>query len=103
MVRARLVVMAVAIASAGLADASGAVTPDGRATMFTDWHGSFASAQDAPGVVLTGVRIRVGAGGRAGRIWVRVVNGDKVRVHGPFALPSTPGTYTLAVPHEHWE
>ena len=49
--RARLVVVAVAIASAGLADASGAVTPDGRATMFTDWHGGFTEQSLGPTVL----------------------------------------------------
>src|SRR4051794_39924283 len=109
MVSLRLGVLALAVASAGFAgDGRAELTPDGPATLMTQWHGA-VTMEGPRRDVLTGARVTVGPGGRGGGIWLRVVNHSSekpvpvIHVRGPFAPPAKPGTYTFPLPHEHWD
>jgi hypothetical protein len=93
----------VAVVASGSEDAR--LTPTGRSTVWSPWVGP-VTTEGRHSDVLVAVRIRVGAGGRAGRVRLRVVGGAPgagVRLGGTFALPARPGTYTFPAPHVRWD
>src|SRR3954465_5014928 len=101
---ASLIVPAALLAFA--AQSPDTLTPEGPATLYSDWHGAVTLEGPHP-ALLTGVRVVVGPGGRAGtvRSLVRVspAVGEQgprgVYVGQPVTLPAEPGTYTFSAPH----
>ncbi|WP_028063755.1 hypothetical protein [Solirubrobacter soli] len=81
-------------------------TPDGPATLYSDWHGAMTLEGDHP-ELLTGYRVTVQPGGRAGTIRLLVFEnppfGEQgprmVHVGQPVLLPAEPGAYTFPAPH----
>lgn len=88
------------------AQAPDTLTPDGPATLYSDWHGAVTLEGSHP-ELLTGFRVLVQPGGRAGtiRLLVHVRSFDDpsipqtVSVGQPVTLPAEPGTYTFPAPH----
>jgi hypothetical protein len=82
------------------------LTPDGPATLYSDWHGASTLEGDHP-ELLTGFRVVVQPGGRAGRIRFLVhvdpafgePGPEEVHVGQPLTLPAEPGTYIFPAPH----
>jgi len=82
------------------------VTPEGPATLYSDWHGAMTLEGEHP-ELLTGFRVVVQPGGRAGTIRFLVHEnpafGEEgprtVHVGPPVTLPAEPGTYTFPAPH----
>ena len=82
------------------------LTPEGPATLYSDWHGLMTAEGERP-ELLTGFRVVVQPGGRAGTIRFLVhqnpaFGGDgprAVHVGDPVTLPAEPGTYTFPAPH----
>ena len=78
------------------------LTPDGPATLYSDWHGAITLEGEHP-ELLTGYRVTVQPGGRAGTIRLLVFEnppfGEEgprtVHVGQPVSLPAEPGTYTF--------
>ena len=87
------------IALLAFAQVSGeTVTPDGPATLYADRHG----AQSDVGVreeLLTGLRVTVQPGGKAGTVRLLVNHRGTVHAGAPFTLPAEPGTYVYPAPH----
>ena len=83
-----------------------ALTPEGPATLYSDWHGGQTDEGEQP-ALLTGFRVVVQPGGRAGTIRFLVhqspafgePGSGTVHVGGPVTLPAEPGTYTFQAPH----
>jgi hypothetical protein len=81
-------------------------TPDGPATLYSDWHGAVTLEGEHP-ELLTGFRVVVQPGGRAGTIRFLVEERPEfdedapriVHVGQPVTLPAEPGTYTFPAPH----
>src|SRR3954452_14205188 len=80
-------------------------TPEGPATLYSDWHGAMTLEGEHP-ELLTGFRVVVQPGGRAGTIRLlvheRPAFGEgptTVHVGQPVTLPDEPGTYTFPAPH----
>ena len=88
------------------AQSPGTLTPEGPATLYSDWHGAMTLEGEHP-EVLTGFRVVVQPGGRAGTIRFLVHESPafdedgprKVHVGQPVTLPAEPGTYTFPAPH----
>src|SRR3954464_12039686 len=88
------------------AQAPDRLEPDGPATLYSDWHGAQTAEGEHP-ELLTGFRVVVQPGGRAGTIRFLVLARpespsdapDAVSVGPPVTLPAEPGTYTFAAPH----
>src|SRR3954453_859124 len=82
------------------------LTPDGPATLYSDWHGAITLEGPHP-ELLTGFRVVVQPGGRAGTIRFLVLHRPNIGEQGPQAvyvgqpvtLPAEPGTYTFSAPH----
>ena len=82
------------------------LTPEGPATLYSDWHGAATDEGEHP-ELLTGFRVVVQPGGRAGTIRFLVHEspafGEQgprtVHVGQPVTLPAEPGTYTFPAPH----
>jgi hypothetical protein len=82
------------------------LTPEGPASLYSDWHGAMTLEGEHP-ELLTGFRVVVQPGGRAGTIRFLVHEspafGEQgrrtVHVGQPVALPAEPGTYTYPAPH----
>ena len=82
------------------------LTPEGPATLYSDWHGFQTDEGEQP-ELLTGLRVVVQPGGRAGTIRFLVHEspgfGEQgtrtVHVGPPVTLPAEPGTYTFPAPH----
>jgi hypothetical protein len=82
------------------------LTPEGPATLYSDWHGASTLEGERP-ELLTGFRVVVQPGGRAGTIRFLVhtnpafgEEGERaVHVGPPLTLPAEPGTYTFPAPH----
>ena len=82
------------------------LTPEGSATLYSDWHGGQTDEGERP-ELLVGFRVVVGPGGRAGTVRFLVREGPgfdepkppTVHVGPPVTLPAEPGTYTFAAPH----
>ena len=82
------------------------LTPEGPATLYSDWHGGQTDEGPHP-ELLTGFRIVVQPGGRAGTIRFLVSTRPEpgepgqptVSVGDPVTLPAEPGTYTFPAPH----
>jgi hypothetical protein len=82
------------------------LTPEGPATLYRDWHGGMTAEGEHP-ELLTGFRVVVQPGGRAGTIRFLVHEspafGEEgpraVHVGPPVTLPAEPGTYTFPAPH----
>ena len=82
------------------------LTPEGPATLYSDWHGAQTAEGEHP-ELLTGFRVVVQPGGRAGTIrflvhaWPEFASDgpEAVSVGPPVTLPAEPGTYTFAAPH----
>jgi hypothetical protein len=82
------------------------LTPEGPATLYSDWHGAITLEGERP-ELLTGFRVVVQPGGRAGTVRFlvheRPLDGDDgprtVHVGQPVTLPADPGTYTFPAPH----
>src|SRR3954447_2290101 len=101
---ASLIVPAALLAFA--AQSPDTLTPQGPATLYSDWHGAVTTEGEQPALV-TGIRVVVQPGGRAGTIRLLVQerpafdeNGPRaVHVGEPVTLPAEPGTYTFPAPH----
>jgi hypothetical protein len=99
-----LIAPAVLLASA--AQAPDTVTPDGPATLYSDWHGGQTDEGPHP-LLLTGFRVVVQPGGKAGTIRFLVYKHPElpsdgppsVTVGDPVTLPAAPGTYVFPAPH----
>ena len=80
------------------------VTPEGPATLVSDWTGSNTLEGNSP-KVLTGFKVTVGRGGRAGRVRFRAQEkpGSPVLEGAPVTLPAEPGTYTFPAPRVPWD
>jgi hypothetical protein len=82
------------------------LTPEGPATLYSDWHGGMTLEGEHP-ELLTGFRVVVQPGGRAGTIRFLVHESPAFDAEGPRAvhvgrpvtLPAEPGTYTYPAPH----
>ncbi len=82
------------------------LTPEGPATLYSNWHGAVTLEGEHP-ELLTGFRVVVQPGGRAGTIRFLVYEfpgfGERgtrtVHVGPPVTLPAEPGTYTFPAPH----
>jgi hypothetical protein len=82
------------------------LTPEGPATLYSDWHGGQTDEGPEP-KLLTGFHVVVQPGGHAGTIRFLVhtfpAYGEKgepaVYVGEPVTLPAEPGTYTFPAPH----
>jgi hypothetical protein len=105
-VRARCLLIAPIALLAFVAQGPETLTPDGPATLYSDWHGAITLEGEHP-ELLTGFRVVVQPGGRAGTIRFLVHEnppfGEEgprtVHVGRPVALPAEPGTYTFPAPH----
>jgi hypothetical protein len=104
-VRPSLVVLPAVVALAGTASAAAAedrLTPSGPSTIRAMWLGPSTAEGRAP-EVLTRWSVMVGAGGRAGRVRLRVLESRERatgRANGPWEwLPAEPGTYSFPAPH----
>lgn len=88
------------LAAALFAQGADTLTPDGPATLFSDWHGGQTAEGRSP-ELLTAFRVTVGPGGRAGTVRLRVFDHEAGVVHdaAPVTLPAEPGTYTFPAPH----
>ena len=81
-------------------------TPDGPATLYSEWHGGQTLEGEHP-ELLTGFHVVVQPGGRAGTIRFLVRETPEygqpgqgaVHVGEPVTLPAEPGTYTFPAPH----
>jgi hypothetical protein len=90
----------------GAAQSPETLTPDGPATLYSDWHGAITDEGEHP-ELLTGFRVVVQPGGRAGTIRFLVHQSlgvgepgpRTVHVGPPVMLPAEPGTYTFPAPH----
>jgi hypothetical protein len=88
------------------AQAPDTLTPEGPATLYSDAHGGTTDEGPFP-QLLTGFRVVVQPGGRAGTIRFLVhqnpaygEDGPRaVHVGQPVTLPAEPGTYTFPAPH----
>jgi len=86
------------------AQAPDTLTPDGPATLYSDWHGGVTAEGPHP-ELLTGFRIVVQPGGRGGTIRLLVLSRPDeqapltVQAGQPVTLPAEPGTYTFPAPH----
>jgi hypothetical protein len=88
------------------AQAPETLTPEGPATLYSSWHGGMTLEGEHP-ELLTGFRVVVQPGGRAGTIRFLVhespafgEDGPRtVHVGPPVTLPAEPGTYTFGAPH----
>jgi len=88
------------------AQAPDTLTPDGPATLYSDWHGAQTLEGPHP-ELLTGFRVVVQPGGRAGTIRFVVYHHPELAEEGPptvtvgppLTLPAEPGTYTFPAPH----
>ena len=91
-----------ALAAAPAAHAQDTPTPDGPLTIRERWLGPSTMEGRSPEVI-TKVSVKVGPGGKAGRIRVRMLEGwDRSSVEGNGDwewLPAEPGTYTFRAPH----
>ena len=93
-------------AVATAAQAPETLTPDGPATLYSDWHGA-QTLEGAHAELLTGFRVVVQPGGRAGMIRFLVKTSPElggpeaqaVQIGEPVMLPAEPGTYTFPAPH----
>ncbi|HEX8121859.1 MAG TPA: hypothetical protein VF549_11400 [Solirubrobacteraceae bacterium] len=98
LVTAVLATMAPASASA----AEERLTPEGPSTIRAMWLGP-STAEGRPPEIITRWSVTVGAGGRAGRVRLRVLaSGSRATVRGNGAwewLPAEPGTYEFPAPH----
>ena len=82
------------------------LTPEGPATLYSDWHGGQTDEGLEP-VLLTGFRVTVQPGGKAGTVRFLVHHHaysepeqpPGVAVGPPLTLPAEPGTYTFPAPH----
>lgn len=82
------------------------LTPEGPATLYSDWHGAMTLEGEHP-ELLTGFRVVVQPGGRSGTIRFLVHEspafGEEgprtVHVGQPLTLSAEPGTYTFPAPH----
>jgi hypothetical protein len=82
------------------------LTPEGPATLYSDWHGAMTLEGEHP-ELLTGFRVVVQPGGRAGTIRFLVHHSPAfdervpgtVHVGQPVTLPAEPDTYTFPAPH----
>ena len=74
-------------------------TPEGPATLVSDWTGANTLEGFAPRVLM-GVRVTVGRGGRAGRVRFRAQEKPRSPVHegAQVTLPAEPGAYTFPIP-----
>ncbi|MDA0173924.1 hypothetical protein OJ998_32780 [Solirubrobacter taibaiensis] len=87
------------IALLAFAQVSGeTVTPEGPATLYDDWHGG-QTDEGAPEELLTGLRVTVQPGGKAGTVRLLVNHRGTVHAGAPFTLPAEPGTYVFPAPH----
>jgi len=78
------------------------LTPDGPATLTTHYAGPVPPIAPAPPRVLTGWKVTVGSGGRAGTLRLRVSTDAGQTVLGdPVQLPADPGTYMFPAPRVH--
>jgi len=82
------------------------LTPNGPATVSSVWRGAVTAEGRSP-EVLTGVRVTVGPGGRAGPIRLRVSSGqdpERGTQLGPWVeLPAEPGVYAFPAPALRWD
>ena len=94
------VILLAAIApAAAIAQGPDTLTPDGPATLYSDWHGAQTDEGLSP-AVLTAFTVTVAPGGRAGIVRLRVHDREgTVREAAPVTLPAEPGTYTFPAPH----
>lgn len=74
------------------------VTPEGPATLYDEWRGG-QTDEGAPEHLLTGVRVTVQPGGKAGTVRLLVNHRGTVHAGAPFTLPAEPGTYVFPAPH----
>ena len=98
--RLALVILLAATAPAvAVAQGPDTLTPDGPATLYSDWHGG-QTDEGLPPAVLTAFTVTVAPGGRAGTVRLRVHDREGiVREAAPVTLPAEPGTYTFPAPH----
>ena len=80
------------------------VTPEGPATLVSDWTGSNTLEGNSP-KVLTGFKVTVGRGSRAGRVRFRAQETPESPVleGAAVTLPAEPGTYTFPAPRVPWD
>jgi hypothetical protein len=101
-VRAKPLLIAPVALLAFAAQSPETLTPEGPATLYSDWHGFQTDEGEQP-ELLTGLRVVVQPGGRAGTIRLLVHVSEQgtrtVHVGPPVTLPAEPGTYTFAAPH----
>ena len=97
---AGVVAVLIAVLAAAPASAQVLLTPDGPATLRSRWLGPITSIARPPEVVVRW-SLTVGAGGRAGRVRLRVLRpGDSATLVGSSqweSLPSEPGTYVFGL------
>jgi hypothetical protein len=100
----RAIAAALALAVLALPGCGGShdpgLTPEGAAALWSPWLGGY-TMEGLPPQVLNGVKVRVGRGGQAGWVRVRVApRGDRVhaRVGRWVRLSDRPGTYRLPAP-----
>ena len=104
--RAKRFLIAPVVLLAFAAQGQETLTPEGPATLYRDWHGLMTDEGEHP-ELLTGFRVVVQPGGRAGTIRFLVHEhpayggqGPRtVHVGAPVTLPAEPGTYTFPAPH----
>jgi hypothetical protein len=83
-----------------IAQGGEALTPEGPATLYSDWHGGQTDEGLTP-ELLTAFRVTVAPGSRAGTIRLKLFHETTGMVHeaAPVTLPAEPGTYTFPAPH----
>ena len=99
----RIVLVAAALVVALPATAPAAeLTPDGPATLMSEWTGAITAIGTTWPGVLVAARVNVAEGGRAGIVRIRARHGDVEQSGDPIDLPAEPGTYALPAPHIRW-
>ena len=94
-----MILLAAIAPAAAIAQGPDTLTPDGPATLYSDWHGAQTDEGLSP-AVLTAFTVTVAPGGRAGIVRLRVHDREgTVREAAPVTLPAEPGTYTFPAPH----
>ena len=104
--RAKRFLIAPVVLLAFAAQGQETLTPEGPATLYRDWHGLMTDEGEHP-ELLTGFRVVVQPGGRAGTIRFLVHESPAyggqgprtVHVGTPVTLTAEPGTYTFPAPH----
>jgi hypothetical protein len=83
------------------------LTPEGPATLYSDWHGGH-TLEGVPAELLTGLRVTVLPGGKGGTVRLLVhhrpsdggpTGPQTVHAGAPVTLPAEPGTYVFPAPH----